>query len=102
VYRRECAQPTAAESTALEARFAARQIQVVTATSVELGANLLTIGGPTLRGELESARWLVPGERVAASLRDAGCRGPWVIARSAQDQDLVSALLRWRAVESGA
>lgn len=102
VYRRECARPSAAHSAALEARFAARQIQVVTATSVELGANLLTIAGPALRGELESARWLVPGERVAASLREAGCRGPLVIARSAEDQDLVSALVRWRAVESGA
>jgi uroporphyrinogen-III synthase len=102
VYRRECARPTPAESAALEACFAARRIQVVTATSVELGANLLRIAGPTLRGELETARWLVPGERVAAGLRDAGCRGPLVIARSAEDQDLVSALVRWRAVESGA
>jgi hypothetical protein len=46
--------------------------------------------------------WVVPSERVAQSLREGGVKGPSLLARSADDQDLVSALIRWRAAESGA
>jgi uroporphyrinogen-III synthase len=102
VYRRECAQPTLAETRALEEKFAQRAIQVVTATSVEIAGNLLALATPALRDHFETAHWLVPGERVAQSLRDGGMRGPLLQAHSAEDQDLLAALLRWRAAESGA
>lgn len=102
VYRRECAQPSAAELAALEARFLEHTIRVVTATSVEIGSNLLGLATPTLRRCFDAVHWLVPGARVAESLREAGLKGTLLQARSAEDQDLVSALLRWRAGESGA
>jgi uroporphyrinogen-III synthase len=102
VYRRERTNPSAEESAALAARLGAGEIHVVTATSVEIVLSLFAIASPALNRALESVRWLVPGERVAASLRDAGCRGAFVTARSAEDQELVAALVRWRAGESGA
>ena len=43
-----------------------------------------------------------PSARVAQSLRDGGLKARALLARSAEDQDLVSALLDWRAGESGA
>ena len=57
---------------------------------------------PALRREFERAHWLVPGARVAAALRDLGLSAPQLLADSAEDQDLVAALLRWRAKVSGA
>jgi uroporphyrinogen-III synthase len=101
VYRRERTSPSAEESDALAALLSAGEI-LVTATSVEIGSSLLAIASPALNRALKSVRWLVPGERVAASLRDAGCKGALVMARSAEDQELVEALVRWRASESGA
>jgi uroporphyrinogen-III synthase len=102
VYRRACPRPTAAELSDLEAQFAGRAIQIITATSAEIAGNLLALATPALRRQFERAHWLVPGERVARSLQDAGCAAPLVKARSAEDQELVSALVRWRAAESGA
>jgi hypothetical protein len=39
---------------------------------------------------------------VAAALREQGVRAPMLLAESAEDQDLVAALVRWRSSESGA
>jgi hypothetical protein len=44
----------------------------------------------------------VPGERVASGLREMGLRAPLLQAESAEDQDLVAALLRWRSSVSDA
>jgi hypothetical protein len=46
--------------------------------------------------------WLVPGQRVAAALREHGLRAPLLLSESAEDQDLLAALLRWRSSASGA
>ena len=102
VYRRECARPSEAEMRTLETRFAAHEIHAVTATSVEIAANLLALATPRLRSAFDAVHWVVPSERVAQSLREGGVKGPSLLARSADDQDLVSALIRWRAAESGA
>jgi uroporphyrinogen-III synthase len=102
VYRRTCARPSEAQMRALETRFAAHEIDAVTATSVEIGANLLALATPRLRRAFDAVHWVVPSERVAESLREGGVKGPSLLARSAEDQDLVSALIRWRAGESGA
>lgn len=102
VYRRERRLPRAAEIAALEAQFAAGAIQVVTATSAEIAASLLAIATPALRRCFNDAEWLVPGSRVAQSLRAQGHTGGILEADSAEDQDLVSAITRWRAGESGA
>jgi len=102
VYRRQCPQPSDAEMRALEGRFAAHEIHAVTATSVEIAANLLALATPRLRGAFDAVHWVVPSARVAQSLREGGVKAASLLARSAEDQDLVSALIDWRAGESGA
>jgi uroporphyrinogen-III synthase len=102
VYRRERPNPSSTEFAALEAHFAAREIQVITATSVDIVRNLLELATPALRVEFDRAHWVVPGARVAASLRESGLSAPLLEAQSAEDQDLVAAIIRWRANESGA
>ena len=107
--------PTTVSAAALETvqeRFAAGEMQVITATSLEIGAALLKLAplgpaqpglaAPDLRGEFERAHWLVPGERVAAGLRELGLKAPLLRANSAEDQDLVAALIRWRSSVSEA
>ncbi|MEP6549220.1 MAG: uroporphyrinogen-III synthase [Gammaproteobacteria bacterium] len=102
VYERVPTAPSNAVLAALQGSFAAGAVQVITATSVEIAGNLLKIAALGLRREFERAHWLVPGERVAAALRALGLSAPQLIADSAEDQDLVAALLRWGAKESGA
>jgi uroporphyrinogen-III synthase len=107
VYERVPAIFSAAALEAVQERFAAGELQVITATSLEIGAALLKLAllegaPPELRGEFERAHWLVPGERVAAGLRELGLQAPLLQADSAEDQDLASALIRWRSSVSGA
>jgi len=102
VYRRECPRPSARQMSVLEARFAAHEIHAVTATSVEITANLLALATPRLRRAFDAVHWVVPSARIAESLRDGGVVAPTLLARSAEDQDLVSVLIDWRARESGA
>ena len=86
----------------MEALFAEGAIQVITASSAETADNLLELAPASLRGDLERARWVVPSERVAARLRERGVCGTLLPADSAEDHDLVEAIVRWRAGESGA
>jgi uroporphyrinogen-III synthase len=102
VYRRVPAVPSQAALAALLDNFCAGAVQVVTATSVEIAINLLKVATPALRGEFERVHWLVPGSRVASAVRDLGIAAPLVQAESAEDQDLVAALMRWRSSASGA
>jgi uroporphyrinogen-III synthase len=102
VYKRERISHSAETLEALEHEFAAGRIQVVTATSVEIAAGLLDIATPALRRGFDRVHWLVPGDRVAAALRERGAAGPILRANTAEDQDLVTAVVRWRSSESGA
>jgi uroporphyrinogen-III synthase len=102
VYERAPAIPSAATLTAVHARFTAGEMQVITATSLEVGRNLLEMATPELRGEFARVHWLVPGERIAVGLRELGMQAPVLQAESAEDQDLVTALIRWRSSVSGA
>jgi uroporphyrinogen-III synthase len=102
VYVRVPATPSQAALEALQDSFGAGAVQVITATSLEIAKNLLDLATPALRVEFERVHWLVPGERVAAGVREAGLSAPLLRAESAEDQDLVAALLRWRSSESGA
>lgn len=102
VYERARAIPGAAALAAVHQRFAAGEMHVITATSLEVGRNLLDMATPELRGEFERVHWLVPGERIAAGLRELGIQAPLLQAESAEDQDLVTALIRWRSSVSGA
>lgn len=97
VYERVPASFSAAALESVRARFAADELQVITATSLEIGAALLHVAPSGLRGEFQRAHWLVPGERVAAGLRQLGLKAPLLQAESAEDQDLAGALVRWRA-----
>ncbi|GAC1328953.1 MAG: hypothetical protein NVS1B6_11860 [Steroidobacteraceae bacterium] len=102
VYQRVPAAPGSKVLAALLERFAAGEIQVITATSLEIAGSLLDMATPALRGQFEAAHWLVPGERVAAGVRERGLCAPLVQAQSAEDHALVAALIRWREAESGA
>jgi uroporphyrinogen-III synthase len=122
VYERVPSVFSAAALKLVRERFAAGEMQVITATSLEIGAALLKLAAlgapplgvappdlaplepasPDLRGEFERAHWLVPGERVATGLRELGLKAPLLRADSAEDQDLAAALIRWRSSVSGA
>jgi uroporphyrinogen-III synthase len=95
VYRRERAAHDAAELAALEARVAAHELQLITATSAEIAAALLAAATPRLRDEFDRLHWLVPGARVAAALRALAVTAPILEARSAEDHDLVEAVVRF-------
>jgi uroporphyrinogen-III synthase len=102
VYRRAPATSSPAVLAALLDSFTAGAVQVITATSLEIANNLLAIATPALRGEFERVHWLVPGDRVAAGVRELGVSAPLLAAASADDHDLVAALVRWRSSVSGA
>jgi uroporphyrinogen-III synthase len=102
VYERVPAAVGAAALETLRERFAAGEVQVITATSLEIGAELLKLATLELRREFERVHWLVPGERVASGLRKLGLEAPLLQADSAEDQDLAGALIRWRANVSDA
>jgi len=102
VYKRERAVHDAAELAALEAKLVAGEIQVITATSAEIAASLLATATPAVRREFNRVHWLVPGARVAAALRERGVTAPILQADTAEDQDLVAAIIRWRSCASGA
>ena len=102
VYQRVPTTPSEAVLAALLESFTAGAVQVITATSLEVAGNLLKLATPALREEFERVHWLVPGERIAAGVRELGLAAPLVSAASAEDQDLVAALVRWRSSVSGA
>ena len=102
VYQRLPATPSLGVLAAVSERFANGEVQVITATSVEAARNLLEIAGTQLRREFERVHWLIPGGRVEAGLRELGLAAPVLHAQSAEDQDLVAALIRWRSSVSGA
>jgi uroporphyrinogen-III synthase len=102
VYQRVAANPSAAELATVHAAFAADRLHVITATSLDVGQRLLDIVPAELHAQLQKAHWLVPSERVAAGLRERGLHAPLLRAASAEDQDLVAALGRWRSGASRA
>jgi uroporphyrinogen-III synthase len=102
VYQRVPAAASHAALAALLDQFTAGAVQVITATSLEIAGNLLAMATPALRSEFERAHWLVPGERVAAGVRELGLSAPLLAAASAEDHDLVAELIRWRSSVSGA
>ena len=102
VYERRRVLPDAAALDALLARFTTGSIDVITATSLEIGTSLLALATPALRAHFERVHWLVPSARVATGLRDQGLQAPLLQAASAEDQALLEELLRWRSAASGA
>jgi uroporphyrinogen-III synthase len=70
---------------------------VVAVTSVEVLESLLSLAPESRVPRLAEATLLVPGERVAAAARRRGWRGPIVVARSAEDEAMLDALIERRA-----
>lgn len=91
VYRRVPAAPVAGAIEALD-RACQRDTTVVAVTSVEVLESLLALASSRVPRLLD-ARLLVPGERVAAAARRLEWRGPLVVARSAEDEAMLEALL---------
>jgi len=102
VYERRAPTPTAEALAALEACFDAGAVQLITATSLEIARNLFAIAPGRLRSHFENLRWVAPSERVSAGATALGAHQPVILAASAEDQELVNAILRWRSAESGA
>jgi uroporphyrinogen-III synthase len=102
VYKRERTLHDATRLAALEAKLVAGEIQVITATSAEIAVSLLATATPAVRRQFDRVHWLVPGARVAGVLRERGVTAPILQADTAEDQDLVAAIIRWRSSVSGA
>jgi uroporphyrinogen-III synthase len=102
VYERVPVSPAPAALAALLESFGAGAVRVITATSLEIAARLLEVATPALRAEFEQVHWLIPGDRIGAGVRARGLSAPLLRAESAEDHDLVAALVRWRASVSGA
>jgi uroporphyrinogen-III synthase len=96
VYERVAAKPTEAALSGLLERFTAGDVHAVTATSVDIGLGLLALANPPLRQRFESTTWVVPADRVVEALRARGLTAEMLVAASAEDKDLVAALLQWR------
>ncbi len=96
VYRRV---PAVAAAGSLEklASVCAMDSAVVAVTSVEVLESLLQIAPESRAPRLVDATLLVPGERVAAAARRHGWRGSIVVARSAEDEAMLDALVEQRA-----
>ena len=93
VYRRR---PAAADPAALEALHEAsgRTRLIVAVTSGEVLGALLEAAPDGRLPKLRDATLLVPGDRVAASARSLGWRGPLIAATSAEDSVMFAALAR--------
>jgi uroporphyrinogen-III synthase len=91
VYRRVPVEPIAGAIEALD-RACRRDQAVVAVTSVEVLESLLALASSRVP-QLLDARLLVPGERVAEAARRHAWRGPLVVARSAEDEAMLEALL---------
>jgi uroporphyrinogen-III synthase len=102
VYERRPAVASESALAELELQLRGGIVQVITATSLEIGSHVLAMATPRLKLEFDRVHWLVPGERVADGLRGRGLHAPLLQAGSAEDQDLLAALIRWRSTLSGA
>jgi uroporphyrinogen-III synthase len=93
VYRRR---PAAADPAALEAlqRASGHTRLIVAVTSGEVLGALLEAAPDGRLPKLRDGTLLVPGERVAASARSLGWRGPLVVAPSAEDGVMFATLAR--------
>ena len=95
VYRRVLPAIDPALRSALEARWTAGELDIVTVTSVETLTNLVAMLGPA--GLLRDIPLLVASERIGEAAVAMGLQGEIVLARGADDDSLLGALSYWRA-----
>lgn len=91
LYRRVAAVPDSASLAALEHACATGRVVVAVTSADSLAALLAAVPDDRLP-QLRETALLVPGERVAASARAHGWRGPRVVAASAEDTAMAEAL----------
>jgi uroporphyrinogen-III synthase len=91
VYRRRLARPEAAALQALHGALGAQGTWVAV-TSAEVLEALLQLVTPQAQAALVKSALLVPGERVAATARRLGWRGPVVASPTAEDATMLEAL----------
>jgi uroporphyrinogen-III synthase len=92
VYERRRARPDPAALEALRGACV-RGRTVVAATSAEVLAGLLELAPDDRCPGLRDVPLVIPGERVAASARELGWRGPVVRATSAEDAAMLEAVV---------
>jgi uroporphyrinogen-III synthase len=102
VYERRPAPASPARLADLQRAFENGRLHVITASSLEVAQQLLALAPADLRARFQQATWVAPSERVAAGIRSAGVQGRIITAASADDHDVLAALLLWRSSESGA
>ena len=102
VYERVPANSSAAALAAVHERFAAGEMQVITATSLELGAALLKAAPLSCATNLNARTGWCRESASRSGLRELGLTAPLLQADSAEDQDLAAALIRWRSSVSAA
>jgi uroporphyrinogen-III synthase len=81
----------------VETLWAAGDIHVVTATSVESLTNLRTLLSERGNALLAESPLVVPSPRVASMARELGLRGDCIVADGADDEATINALARWHA-----
>jgi uroporphyrinogen-III synthase len=96
VYRRVRPTPTRQAMDEL-GRAGDAAMVVATVTSAEVLESLLQMAPGDRYPWLRDALLLVPGDRVAAEARRLGWRGPLLIAGSAEDETMLTALQSWAA-----
>jgi uroporphyrinogen-III synthase len=95
VYRRICPSVDPATLAAIESRWAAGEIDVVTVTSVETLTNLFAQLGDAGATHLRRTPLLVASPRIRDAALAMACRGDIVLANGADDESLLGALCYW-------
>ena len=97
VYRRVKPALDALEIASLEERWAAGEIDAVTATSVETYRNLTEILTPQGLELLNRTTLVAPTSRIVESAAELGWKADCLIANSAEDAAILGTLARWQA-----
>jgi uroporphyrinogen-III synthase len=97
VYRRVRPPVAPAALTALEARWAEGEIDIVTLTSVVTFEHLRAMLSEHGRDMLQTTPVLVVSQRIATAVRAAGHRGDVIVAPAADETSIIGALERWYA-----
>lgn len=95
VYRRIAAQPSAATTADVEARWAETGIDMVTLTSGEILHNLNAMLTDDGRKLFKATPLLVVSPRLGTAARALGCQGEILVAPAADDDTLTGVMATW-------
>jgi uroporphyrinogen-III synthase len=101
VYRRTLPAVEPANLAALQVRWAAGDIDIVTATSVETLTNLQTLLGDMTQRFLRNTPLLVASTRIRDAAVAMGLEGEIILANGADDESLLGAVCCWRTRARG-